>query len=356
MTNEVATQEKPVDTAMAPSAGSWTSDEKVQEGTLARIILNGDLSGLTKRELVTYYMDMCRAVGADPLTRPFDLLELPDEKDKKKTRLVLYPNSRCASQLRANHNISIEEPKIEEKHGCVIVTIRATMVNRRTGETRTDFDSGAVPTMKAGGKRVETGGKWADGNPKTEFVPDGTMVPMEPLAVANAIKKSITQAKRRVTFSLRGLSGMVDQGDVEDGHFPGAKTIDSDALLDTGQVRAVAAPAEAGNGGSEKAAPSISVAVKKFVAARDELSKTIEAQAGAARLTHEAMKKLGEDWAVKTVGEEMAAAIREAMATGVTGYVDSEIYRVAAAMNAEAMRVRSGGPAQTAEPKQKTLA
>ncbi len=223
--------------------------DPVHENTLARIVLRGDLSTLNPTELVTYYYAMCRTIGADPLTRPFDLIEMPDEKDKKKTRVILYPNSRCASQLRANHQISFEKPEIEEKHGCVIVTIRATL------NGRTDFDTGAVPTMKPGGEWVDTGKKYPDGNPKREFRPDGTMTPIDPLAAANAIKKAITQAKRRVTFSLCGLAGLPDQDDAENGTFAGARVIDTEAVLRGEDPRAIESP----EGQPEKKAPTVTV-------------------------------------------------------------------------------------------------
>lgn len=363
------TNEKPDDAGsenpMAPAGAPRppVAGTTLDEGTLARVVLYGDLTPLTSRERFNYYLELCRAIDVNPAIRPFDFIETDDPNDKDKKRIILYPNARCTDALRANHGISIEKPEIEEKHGCFVVTVKATY------KGRTDFATGVVPLQKQGGKWVDTGQKYRDGNPKRRFEPDGSYIDLSPLEKANAMMKAETKAARRVTLRLCGLAGMPDPGDLEDGVLGNVRQIDAESFLQGREAPALASPATTSGGEPSAVAPattkangnggpSISIAVKKFVAARDDLAAAIETKTAGTKLDAEARKKLGEDWALKTVGDELAAAIREAMAKSETGYVDAEIYRVAAAMNGEAMRIRNGGVQSTPaapEPKQKTL-
>lgn len=155
---------------------------------MEQVITRGDLSGLTAGQRVTYYNKVCETIGLNPFTKPFDFLELHDNQTNT-TKVVLYARKDCTEQLRKIQSVSIV--KLEEKieHDCYTVTAHA-----RTADGREDLDKGAVFIK---GKMGEN--------------------------LANAMKKAVTQAKRRVTLSICGL-GFLDESEVED--VPGARRLE----------------------------------------------------------------------------------------------------------------------------------
>lgn len=140
---------------------------------IERVIVAGDLSKLTPAERWDYYQGVCRSIGLNPFTKPFEYITLNG-------KLVLYALKGASDQLRAKHGISISQPRVEIADGLCMVTVSAA---DRTG--RTDSDLGIVPCENLRGD-----------------------------AKANAILKAITKAKRRVTLSMCGL-GMLDETEVE---------------------------------------------------------------------------------------------------------------------------------------------
>src|SRR5215510_4467331 len=136
---------------------------------LEQVLIGGDLSGLTPQQRADYYGAVCRALGLNPLTKPFEYLTLNG-------KLRLYALRDCADQLRRLHGISIHIVTRERLGDIYIVTARA---KDRTG--REDESTGAV----------------ALGSLKGD-------------ALANALMKAETKAKRRVTLSLAGL-GWLDE-------------------------------------------------------------------------------------------------------------------------------------------------
>jgi hypothetical protein len=137
------------------------------------VLVKGDLAKLSAQERADYYAAVCRSVGLNPLTKPFEFITLNG-------RLVLYALRGATDQLRAIYKVSVEELGETERDGVYIVTAKV-----RNGEGRTDMAKGAV----------------ALGNLKGE-------------ALANAIMKCETKAKRRATLSICGL-GMLDETEVE---------------------------------------------------------------------------------------------------------------------------------------------
>jgi hypothetical protein len=148
------------------------------------LIIKGDLSRLTPGERATYYARVCESCGLNPLTKPFDYLQLGG-------KLVLYANRNCGDQLRMIHNISVVELTESERDGVFIVT--AKMQNRAG---RTDMAKGAV-----------------------------TITGMKGDTLANALMKCETKAKRRCTLSLCGLS-LLDETEIET--IPGATVVETD--------------------------------------------------------------------------------------------------------------------------------
>lgn len=142
------------------------------------LLIEGDLSKLNADEKLGYYKKLCESLGLNPLTKPFEYV-------KFQGKMILYARKDCTEQLRKIHGISLSITSREVLEGCYVVTVKAT---DKTG--RTDESTGAV---------------WL-GDLKGE-------------ARANAILKSETKAKRRVTLSICGL-GMLDENEIET--IPGA--------------------------------------------------------------------------------------------------------------------------------------
>ena len=159
---------------------------------LENVLISGDLSKLSPSDRMDYYQAVCNSLGLNPLTKPFDYITLNG-------RLQLYALKACTDQLREKHNISIVITNKEMVDDIYVVTAMATMPDGRT-----DTDDGAVSVS---GLRGE--------------------------AHANALMKTVTKAKRRVTLSISGL-GMLDESEAET--IPGARTQAVD--IATGEIQA----------------------------------------------------------------------------------------------------------------------
>ena len=156
-----------------------------------QVVVGGDLAKLSPRDRLNYYNAVCKSVGLNPLTRPFDYLHLSG-------KLVLYAKRDATDQLRKLHDVSIIPPlERETVEGIYVVT-----ANARDKDGRIDSSIGAVPIENLKGEQR-----------------------------ANAIMKAETKAKRRVTLSICGL-GMLDE--VEVGSIPDARPVKID--YDTGEV------------------------------------------------------------------------------------------------------------------------
>lgn len=163
---------------MAPKSNGKTGTElAVKEEAAAsimeRVMVVGDLAQLEPVERVSYYHAVCESVGLNPLTQPFEYIRLNG-------KLTLYARKGCTDQLRQIHKVSIGKMERETSEGVMIVTAHA-----RTLDGREDTDVGAV-----------------------------TIAGLKGEALANAIMKAITKAKRRVTLSICGL-GWLDETEIE---------------------------------------------------------------------------------------------------------------------------------------------
>lgn len=137
------------------------------------VITKGDLSKLTPQERTRYYVEVCKSVGLNPLTKPLEYITLNN-------KLTLYALRNCTDQLRAIHNVSVDEMTETERDGVLVVTCK---VHNQDG--RTDISKGAVSIQGLKGE-----------------------------ALSNAIMKAETKAKRRATLSICGLS-MLDETEIE---------------------------------------------------------------------------------------------------------------------------------------------
>lgn len=137
------------------------------------VIVRGDLAKLQPEERAKYYSTVCQSIGLNPLTKPFEYITLNG-------KLTLYARKDATDQLRSLRGVSVVIVSRERVEDVYVVTARAT-----TSDGRSDESIGAV----------------AIGNAKGE-------------ALANALMKAETKAKRRVTLSICGL-GMLDETEVE---------------------------------------------------------------------------------------------------------------------------------------------
>jgi len=165
-------------------------------GLLEKVVLEGDLSALSPAERLDYYRRVCESLGLNPLTRPFEYLELDG-------RLILYARKDATDQLRRSHGISVEIVSREMSGGLYVVTARASFPDGRRDES-----IGAVATLREEGEwRTARSGR-------RYFVASGELVPMRGKELANAVMRAETKAKRRVTLSIAGL-GFMDESEVE---------------------------------------------------------------------------------------------------------------------------------------------
>lgn len=136
------------------------------------VLMQGDLSKLSANERVEYYRAVCQSVGLNPLTRPFDYITLNG-------KLTLYAKKDATDQLRKRDGVSITKLEREVMNDICLVTAYAQTV------TRSDASTGAVSIKGLSGD-----------------------------ALANAMMKAETKAKRRVTLSICGL-GLLDETEIE---------------------------------------------------------------------------------------------------------------------------------------------
>jgi hypothetical protein len=132
---------------------------------LERVVLQGDLGQLEPAQRVKYYRDVCDSLNLNPLTQPFLYLRLNGQ-------LRLYPTKNCADQLRQIHGISVRVVSAGTEGELFIVRVEGA-----TPAGRGDSDLAAVPIAGLKGE-----------------------------ALANAMMKTVTKAKRRLTLSIAGLS------------------------------------------------------------------------------------------------------------------------------------------------------
>lgn len=140
---------------------------------MEKVLMAGDLSQLQPDQRVRYYNAVCESVGLNPLTQPFEYIKLNG-------KLVLYAKKACTDQLRSLHKVRITSISQEKIADLYVVTAHAV-----TPDGREDADIGAVTI----------------GNLKGD-------------ALANALMKATTKAKRRVTLSICGL-GFLDESELE---------------------------------------------------------------------------------------------------------------------------------------------
>lgn len=146
---------------------------KIDTSIMEQVLLQGDLAKLQPAERLSYYKRVCESLGLNMLTKPFDYINLNG-------KLTLYAKRDCTDQLRNNNNISISITCREKFDDLYVVSAKATTPDGRVDES---IGSVNIGTLKGD-------------------------------ALANALMKAETKAKRRVTLSICGL-GFTDETEIE---------------------------------------------------------------------------------------------------------------------------------------------
>lgn len=176
---------------MADTAVATTNGQEVSWQTLEKVLSTGDLGDLTPKQRTELYISTCESLGLNYRTMPFRFIKFPQGGTQ------LYAQRGAADQLRKVNGLSLVKLETQFANDLVMVTARY-----RDRDGREDEDVGAV------------------------FVGN-----LRGLELANAIKKAVTQAKRRATLSMCGL-GFLDESETDD--VPRATTTAVD--LATGEI------------------------------------------------------------------------------------------------------------------------
>lgn len=147
--------------------------EIISPEIIQNLVLNGDISKMSQQQKVEYYNRFCQSLGLNPLTQPFQIIKFQGKER-------LYATKDCTEQLRKIHGVSIIELTSQKLEDVYVVTAKA-----KDKEGKVDASTGAVVI----------------GTTKGE-------------ALANALMKAETKAKRRVTLSICGL-GLLDESELD---------------------------------------------------------------------------------------------------------------------------------------------
>lgn len=162
-------------------------NQLITNGTVGEAVeaalAEGNLRKLNTEQRVAYYNATCESLGINPLTRPFEYIDLNG-------KLVLYATRACTEQLRKVHKVSLNIVARDRLNDVYVVTARAS-----TPDGRTDESTGAVSVVNLKGD-----------------------------ALCNALMKAETKAKRRVTLSICGL-GWLDETETET--IPNARIVET---------------------------------------------------------------------------------------------------------------------------------
>lgn len=152
--------------------------QKVPEQTLSNetmlsLVAGGDCSALGDGQRLAYYRARCEAAGLDERTQPFEFIRLNG-------KLVLYARKAATDQLTQNRKLSVAIVREELVSGVRVITAEVKGPDGRSSQ-----DQGAVSIEGLKGD-----------------------------ALANALMKCVTKAKRRAVLSHCGL-GILDETEIE---------------------------------------------------------------------------------------------------------------------------------------------
>jgi hypothetical protein len=140
---------------------------------LEEFVVRGNLAALSPTDKANHYIQLCRSLGLNPATKPFEYITLQGKE-------TLYARRDATEQLRKIHSVSLEITGRETVGDVYVVTARATMPDGRKDES-----TGVVSVAGLKGE-----------------------------ALANKLMSAETKAKRRVTLSIVGL-GILDESEFD---------------------------------------------------------------------------------------------------------------------------------------------
>jgi hypothetical protein len=152
----------PAEQALVPAAQNQLA--VAQPTAYEKALVMGDLAGLKPEERLSYYKAVCESVGLNPLTKPFDYVSLNG-------KLTLYPSKSATEQLRQIHGVTLLALNKQIADGVLYVSCRLQDKKGRVDEATACLN---VTNLKGD-------------------------------AMAAAVMKCETKAKRRATLSLCGL-------------------------------------------------------------------------------------------------------------------------------------------------------
>jgi len=164
---------------------SIKNDNILTADIMEKVLLAGDLSSLTPAERIKYYMSVCKSLDLNPLTKPFDYLQMVNKKTGVSVT-ALYPNKGCLEQVRGLKSISVTGIERSIENGVLITTVHVC-----DKDGRIDIATSAVNVA----------------------ISETAIMKGEDLAIA--IMKGETKAKRRATLSISGL-GLKDEIDSDE--------------------------------------------------------------------------------------------------------------------------------------------
>ena len=141
---------------------------------IEKVILQNDLSGLSPVEKVQHIKNICDSLGLNPTTHPIALMKFQGKE-------IPYVKKDGTEQLRKINRVSIVGIESKILPGDVYVVI----ANACTFDGRQDSSTGVISIAGLKGE-----------------------------ALANAMMKAETKAKRRVTLSICGL-GFLDESELD---------------------------------------------------------------------------------------------------------------------------------------------
>ena len=157
----------------ANNGAAVATQDDIQHAVFESLTLKGDISNLNPQQKAVYLEKLCTSLGLNPLTQPFVPLKLSGKE-------VLYASRACTDQLAGAKRLTREIVKTETIGDVYVATCK---VSDSSG--RFDVSTGAVTI----------------GNLKGD-------------ALANALMKAETKAKRRATLCFCGL-GFLDESEIE---------------------------------------------------------------------------------------------------------------------------------------------
>lgn len=157
-------------------------------------LINGNLATLTPEERVQLYMQTCKSLKLNPMTKPFGYILMKDYGDNEK--LILYATRNCTDQLRSVYGASDVPGSLKREQTSTELSAEIAVVGRNG---RMSQDVGVIPMVRY----VRGGGSYLLTDKGRER------------DLANAKMHVVTKARRRATLALYGLGGIVDESELD---------------------------------------------------------------------------------------------------------------------------------------------